>query len=133
MIAEIAYETLFRIKLLNGNQFFENLFYFAFSCSFHDIEITEKKAKELSHQVEYDLFEFLKSVRDVRYRNWCRGFLKFLMNSSSVFLEKLVSGSVDTARLVRIPDRILDSELHKMDEIEAAVELTVKPGKYAHF
>ncbi|KAI6191756.1 hypothetical protein M3Y97_00262200 [Aphelenchoides bicaudatus] len=95
-------------------------------CTFHDIEISEKKAKELSHQVEYDLFEFLKSVRDVRYRNWCRCFLKFLMNSTSVFMEKLVNGTADTARLVRIPDQILDRELHKMDEIEAAVETPVK-------
>jgi hypothetical protein len=102
-----------------------------FRCSFHDIEITEKKAKELSHQVEYDLFEFLKSVRDMRYRNWCRGFLKFMMNSSSVFLDKLVNNAIDTARLVRIPDRILDTELHKMDEIEPIVEPSVKSGNFA--
>jgi hypothetical protein len=93
-------------------------------CLFHDIDITEKKSKELAYQVEYDLFEYIKSVKDPRYRNWCRGFLKFIINSGKVFFDKFVSGAAATSRLVRISDRILDSELHKMDEIEAAVDTT---------
>lgn len=111
----------------------------SFRCSFHDIDITEKRAKELSFQVEYDLLEFIKSVRDTRYRDWCRAFLKFIINSGKVFLDKLLNATVTTSRLVRIPHSLLDSELQRMDEIEPAVtnsaviETVVKQTTTGHF
>lgn len=55
--------------------------------------------------------------------------MKFLMISGNVFLDKFINGTITTARLVRIPDRLLDSELHKLDEIEPAVEQPAKSGR----
>ncbi|KAI6173526.1 hypothetical protein M3Y98_01090800 [Aphelenchoides besseyi] len=94
-------------------------------CGFHDINVTEKRVKELCYEIELDLCAAVKNdVKNLHYRTWFKTFTKFLMISGKNSLEKLLNGKVSISSLTKLSSKLLDAELQKLGELEVTEENT---------
>ncbi|CAD5234364.1 unnamed protein product [Bursaphelenchus xylophilus] len=95
---------------------------------FHDIYNTHR-AKELGFQVEYDLFNEYKNVRDENYKSWFRLFIRCVKNCGKTFLDVLIENPLKLSELVKLHGKQLEEEVQKIDTIEAGVlDITEEPS-----
>ncbi|CAD5229428.1 unnamed protein product [Bursaphelenchus okinawaensis] len=95
---------------------------------FHDIDNTHK-AKELGFQVEFDLFNEFKSVRDERYKTWFRIFIRCVKNCGKAFLDELIHEPYKLSSLVKLNGKTLEDEVQRLDTIKAGCAVDEKPAE----